>query len=104
MRSGMGQRKLDTTGLIDPQSRALYERRLHLCLSVYGQAVADAGLAPEVYQITRVGLIAGSGGGKFSAGADAMHGGTWSESRGPVCGDSNGVWRFRLPRFAFTMA
>lgn len=40
------------------------------------QAVADAGLAPEVYQNNpRVGLIAGSGGGspKFRVfGADAM--------------------------------
>ncbi len=55
MRSGMGQRK---TGLplasLTAKSVRFYERRLHLCLSVYGQAVADAGLAPEVYQIARV--------------------------------------------------
>ncbi|EGF5122707.1 beta-ketoacyl-ACP synthase I [Salmonella enterica subsp. enterica serovar Infantis] len=71
-----GNVKLDTTGLIDRKVvRFMSDASIYACLSME-QAVADAGLAPEVYQNNpRVGLIAGSGGGspKFQVfGADAM--------------------------------
>ncbi|EBN8181563.1 beta-ketoacyl-ACP synthase I [Salmonella enterica] len=71
-----GNVKLDTTGLIDRKVvRFMSEASIYAYLSME-QAVADAGLAPEVYQNNpRVGLIAGSGGGspKFQVfGADAM--------------------------------
>ncbi|ENF8995650.1 beta-ketoacyl-ACP synthase I [Salmonella enterica] len=66
----------DTTGLIDRKVvRFMSDASIYAYLSME-QAVADAGLAPEVYQNNpRVGLIAGSGGGspKFQVfGADAM--------------------------------
>ncbi|ELC2413267.1 beta-ketoacyl-ACP synthase I [Salmonella enterica] len=71
-----GNVKLDTTGLIDRKVvRFMSDASIYAYLSME-QAVADAGLAPEVYQNNpRVGLIAGSGGGspKFQVfGADAM--------------------------------
>ncbi|HCB4988127.1 TPA: beta-ketoacyl-ACP synthase I [Salmonella enterica subsp. enterica serovar Miami] len=71
-----GNVKLDTTGLIDRKVvRFMSDASIYAYLSME-QAVADAGLAPEVYQNnSRVGLIAGSGGGspKFQVfGADAM--------------------------------
>ncbi|EHQ1406613.1 beta-ketoacyl-ACP synthase I [Salmonella enterica] len=71
-----GNVKLDTTGLIDRKVvRFMSDASIYAYLSME-QAVADAGLAPEVYQNNpRVGLIAGSGGGspKFHVfGADAM--------------------------------
>ncbi|ECP3096003.1 beta-ketoacyl-ACP synthase I [Salmonella enterica] len=71
-----GNVKLDTTGLIDRKVvRFMSDASIYAYLSMV-QAVADAGLAPEVYQNNpRVGLIAGSGGGspKFQVfGADAM--------------------------------
>ncbi|EDO6357082.1 beta-ketoacyl-ACP synthase I [Salmonella enterica subsp. enterica serovar Kentucky] len=71
-----GNVKLDTTGLIDCKVvRFMSDASIYAYLSME-QAVADAGLAPEVYQNNpRVGLIAGSGGGspKFQVfGADAM--------------------------------
>ncbi|ECI6211023.1 beta-ketoacyl-ACP synthase I [Salmonella enterica subsp. enterica] len=71
-----GNVKLDTTGLIDRKVvRFMSDASICAYLSME-QAVADAGLAPEVYQNNpRVGLIAGSGGGspKFQVfGADAM--------------------------------
>lgn len=71
-----GNVKLDTTGLIDRKVvRFMSDASIYAYLSME-QAVADAGLAPEVYQYNpRVGLIAGSGGGspKFQVfGADAM--------------------------------
>ncbi len=71
-----GNVKLDTTGLIDLKVvRFMSDASIYAYLSME-QAVADAGLAPEVYQNNpRVGLIAGSGGGspKFQVfGADAM--------------------------------
>lgn len=71
-----GNVKLDTIGLIDRKVvRFMSDASIYAYLSME-QAVADAGLAPEVYQNNpRVGLIAGSGGGspKFQVfGADAM--------------------------------
>lgn len=71
-----GNVTLDTTGLIDRKVvRFMSDASIYAYLSME-QAVADAGLAPEVYQNNpRVGLIAGSGGGspKFQVfGADAM--------------------------------
>ncbi|EGP1939491.1 beta-ketoacyl-ACP synthase I [Salmonella enterica] len=71
-----GNVKLDTTGLIDRKVvRFMSDASIYAYLSME-QAVADAGLAPKVYQNNpRVGLIAGSGGGspKFQVfGADAM--------------------------------
>ncbi|EJZ5442899.1 beta-ketoacyl-ACP synthase I [Salmonella enterica] len=71
-----GNVKLHTTGLIDRKVvRFMSDASIYAYLSME-QAVADAGLAPEVYQNNpRVGLIAGSGGGspKFQVfGADAM--------------------------------
>ncbi|EDT3043844.1 beta-ketoacyl-ACP synthase I [Salmonella enterica subsp. enterica serovar 6,7:k:-] len=71
-----GNVKLDTTGLIDRKVvRFMSDASIYAYLSME-QAVADAGLAPGVYQNNpRVGLIAGSGGGspKFQVfGADAM--------------------------------
>ncbi|EEJ7904046.1 beta-ketoacyl-ACP synthase I [Salmonella enterica] len=71
-----GNVKLDTAGLIDRKVvRFMSDASIYAYLSME-QAVADAGLAPEVYQNNpRVGLIAGSGGGspKFQVfGADAM--------------------------------
>lgn len=71
-----GNVKLDTTGLIDRKVvRFMSDASIYAYLSME-QAVADAGLAPEVYQNNpRVGLIAGSGGGspKFQVfGADTM--------------------------------
>ncbi|EEA6462911.1 beta-ketoacyl-ACP synthase I [Salmonella enterica subsp. enterica serovar Give] len=71
-----GNVKLDTSGLIDRKVvRFMSDASIYAYLSME-QAVADAGLAPEVYQNNpRVGLIAGSGGGspKFQVfGADAM--------------------------------
>ncbi|ENN2095012.1 beta-ketoacyl-ACP synthase I [Salmonella enterica] len=71
-----GNVKLNTTGLIDRKVvRFMSDASIYAYLSME-QAVADAGLAPEVYQNNpRVGLIAGSGGGspKFQVfGADAM--------------------------------
>lgn len=71
-----GNVKLDTTGLIDRKVvRFMSDASIYAYLSME-QAVADADLAPEVYQNNpRVGLIAGSGGGspKFQVfGADAM--------------------------------
>ncbi|EIO1583624.1 beta-ketoacyl-ACP synthase I [Salmonella enterica] len=71
-----GNVKLDTTGFIDRKVvRFMSDASIYAYLSME-QAVADAGLAPEVYQNNpRVGLIAGSGGGspKFQVfGADAM--------------------------------
>ncbi|EGC6140877.1 beta-ketoacyl-ACP synthase I [Salmonella enterica] len=71
-----GNVKLDTTGLIDRKVvRFMSDASIYAYLSME-QAVADAALAPEVYQNNpRVGLIAGSGGGspKFQVfGADAM--------------------------------
>ncbi|EAU8924729.1 beta-ketoacyl-ACP synthase I [Salmonella enterica] len=71
-----GNVKLDTTGLIDRKVvRFMSDASIYAYLSME-QAVADAGLAPEVYQNNpRVGLIVGSGGGspKFQVfGADAM--------------------------------
>ncbi|EKS7703411.1 beta-ketoacyl-ACP synthase I [Salmonella enterica] len=71
-----GNVKLDTTGLIDRKVvRFMSDASIYAYLSME-QAVADAGLAPEIYQNNpRVGLIAGSGGGspKFQVfGADAM--------------------------------
>ncbi|EDI1313850.1 beta-ketoacyl-ACP synthase I [Salmonella enterica] len=71
-----GNVKLDTTGLIDRKVvRFMSDASIYAYLSME-QAVADAGLAPEVYQNNpRVGLIAGSGGGspKFQVfGAAAM--------------------------------
>ncbi|EBE5523956.1 beta-ketoacyl-ACP synthase I [Salmonella enterica] len=71
-----GNVKLETTGLIDRKVvRFMSDASIYAYLSME-QAVADAGLAPEVYQNNpRVGLIAGSGGGspKFQVfGADAM--------------------------------
>ncbi|EHQ5177429.1 beta-ketoacyl-ACP synthase I [Salmonella enterica] len=71
-----GNVKLDTTGLIDRKVvRFMSDASIYAYLSME-QAVAGAGLAPEVYQNNpRVGLIAGSGGGspKFQVfGADAM--------------------------------
>lgn len=71
-----GNVKLDTTGLIDRKVvRFMSDASIYAYLSME-QAVADAGLAPEVYQNNpRVGLIAGSGGSspKFQVfGADAM--------------------------------
>ncbi|HCL5326718.1 TPA: beta-ketoacyl-ACP synthase I [Salmonella enterica] len=71
-----GNVKLDTTGLIDRKVvRFMSDASIYAYLSME-QAVADAGLAPAVYQNNpRVGLIAGSGGGspKFQVfGADAM--------------------------------
>ncbi|AXC76456.1 beta-ketoacyl-ACP synthase I [Salmonella enterica subsp. arizonae serovar 63:g,z51:-] len=71
-----GNVKLDTTGLIDRKVvRFMSDASIYAYLSME-QAVADAGLVPEVYQNNpRVGLIAGSGGGspKFQVfGADAM--------------------------------
>ncbi|TGC72749.1 beta-ketoacyl-[acyl-carrier-protein] synthase I [Salmonella enterica subsp. enterica serovar Wilhelmsburg] len=71
-----GNVKLDTTGLIARKVvRFMSDASIYAYLSME-QAVADAGLAPEVYQNNpRVGLIAGSGGGspKFQVfGADAM--------------------------------
>ncbi|ECL8982285.1 beta-ketoacyl-ACP synthase I [Salmonella enterica subsp. enterica serovar Montevideo] len=71
-----GNVKLDITGLIDRKVvRFMSDASIYAYLSME-QAVADAGLAPEVYQNNpRVGLIAGSGGGspKFQVfGADAM--------------------------------
>ncbi len=71
-----GNVKLDTTGLIDRKVvRFMSDASIYAYLSME-QAVADAGLAPEVYQNNpRVGLIAGSGGGspKFQVfSADAM--------------------------------
>ncbi|HFV9733063.1 TPA: beta-ketoacyl-ACP synthase I [Salmonella enterica subsp. enterica serovar Yarrabah] len=71
-----GNVKRDTTGLIDRKVvRFMSDASIYAYLSME-QAVADAGLAPEVYQNNpRVGLIAGSGGGspKFQVfGADAM--------------------------------
>ncbi|ECO7210671.1 beta-ketoacyl-ACP synthase I [Salmonella enterica] len=71
-----GNVKLDTTDLIDRKVvRFMSDASIYAYLSME-QAVADAGLAPEVYQNNpRVGLIAGSGGGspKFQVfGADAM--------------------------------
>ncbi|MCL9029345.1 beta-ketoacyl-ACP synthase I [Salmonella enterica subsp. enterica serovar Enteritidis] len=71
-----GNVKLDSTGLIDRKVvRFMSDASIYAYLSME-QAVADAGLAPEVYQNNpRVGLIAGSGGGspKFQVfGADAM--------------------------------
>ncbi|EBK6361009.1 beta-ketoacyl-ACP synthase I [Salmonella enterica subsp. enterica serovar Agona] len=71
-----GNVKLDTTGLIDRKVvRFMSDASIYAYLSME-QAVADAGLAPEVYQNNpRVGLIAGSGGGSPKLqvfGADAM--------------------------------
>ncbi|XTZ39609.1 beta-ketoacyl-ACP synthase I [Salmonella enterica] len=71
-----GNVKLDTTGLIDRKVvRFMSDASIYAFLSME-QAIADAGLADEVYQNNpRVGLIAGSGGGspKYQVfGADAM--------------------------------
>lgn len=99
-----GNVKLDTTGLIDRKVvRFMSDASIYAYLSME-QAVADAGLAPEVYQNNpRVGLIAGSGGGSPNSRSLAQTPcvAAWSESRWPVCGDeSNGIRRFRLPRYA----
>lgn len=71
-----GNVKLDTSGLIERKVvRFMSDASIYAFLAMQ-QAVADAGLAEEVYQNNpRVGLIAGSGGGspKFQVfGADAM--------------------------------
>ncbi|EAO9605920.1 beta-ketoacyl-ACP synthase I [Salmonella enterica] len=82
-----GNVKLDTTGLIDRKVvRFMSDASIYAYLSME-QAVADAGLAPEVYQNNpRVGLIAGSGGGspKFQVfGADAMRSARGLKAVGP---------------------
>ncbi|EAA8520849.1 beta-ketoacyl-ACP synthase I [Salmonella enterica] len=82
-----GNVKLDTTGLIDRKVvRFMSDASIYAYLSME-QAVADAGLAPEVYQNNpRVGLIAGSGGGspKFQVfGADAMRSSRGLKAVGP---------------------
>ncbi|KAA8996964.1 beta-ketoacyl-ACP synthase I [Affinibrenneria salicis] len=70
-----GNVKLDTAGLIERKVvRFMSDASIYAYLSME-QAIADAGLAPEVYQSNpRVGLIAGSGGSaRFQVfGADAM--------------------------------
>ncbi|MGK2946470.1 MAG: beta-ketoacyl-ACP synthase I [Candidatus Malihini olakiniferum] len=70
-----GNIKLDTTGLIDRKVvRFMSDASIYAFLSME-QAIADAELAPEVYQNNpSVGLIAGSGGSARSQvfGADAM--------------------------------
>ncbi|HBA7813105.1 TPA: beta-ketoacyl-ACP synthase I [Escherichia coli] len=82
-----GNVKLDTTGLIDRKVvRFMSDASIYAFLSME-QAIADAGLSPEAYQINpRVGLIAGSGGGspRFQVfGADAMRGPRGLKAVGP---------------------
>ncbi|HHT8018597.1 TPA: beta-ketoacyl-ACP synthase I [Escherichia coli] len=82
-----GNVKLDTTGLIDRKVvRFMSDASIYAFLSME-QAIADAGLSPEAYQNnTRVGLIAGSGGGspRFQVfGADAMRGPRGLKAVGP---------------------
>ena len=82
-----GNVKLDTTGLIDRKVvRFMSDASIYAFLSME-QAIADAGLSPEVYQNNpRVGLIAGSGGGspRFQVfGADAMRGPRGLKAVGP---------------------
>lgn len=82
-----GNVKLDTTGLIDRKVvRFMSDASIYAFLSME-QAIADAGLADEVYQNNpRVGLIAGSGGGspRFQVfGADAMRGPRGLKAVGP---------------------
>lgn len=82
-----GNVKLDTTGLIDRKVvRFMSDASIYAFLSME-QAIADAGLSPEAYQNnSRVGLIAGSGGGspRFQVfGADAMRGPRGLKAVGP---------------------
>ncbi|EOZ0605605.1 TPA: beta-ketoacyl-ACP synthase I [Escherichia coli] len=82
-----GNVKLDTTGLIDRKVvRFMSDASIYAFLSME-QAIADADLSPEAYQNnSRVGLIAGSGGGspRFQVfGADAMRGPRGLKAVGP---------------------